>query len=314
MVLMRSSRMLMARTLAFCIALLAAPAIQGTAAHAEALRVFTCEPVWAAVVEEIGGERVTVYSATTARQDVHYIQARPSLIAKLRRADLLVFSGADLEIGWLPPLLRQARNPKVQPGRPGNLEVARVVPMLGIPTKLDRAAGDVHPQGNPHTQMDPHNLARVAAVLARRMGELDPKGREIYEARLEDFSTRWEAAIAKWEERAAPLRGTEIVTHHLAWVYAAHWLGLRVVAHLEPKPGIPPTAGHLAKLLHSLDGRPVRAIVRAAYQPERPSLWLSKRTQIPALVLPHTPGATPGADDLFGMFDVIVDRLLGATP
>lgn len=293
--------------LGFC--LLPAPGLR-----AEELRVFTCEPVWAAVAKEIGGDRIRVDSATTAHQDVHSIQARPSLIAKLRRADLLVCSGADLEIGWLPVLLRQARNPGVQPGRPGNVEIASLVPMLGVPLDLDRAAGDVHPRGNPHTQMNPHNVARVADVLAERMSSLDPEGRDAYAARQADFSYRWEKAIVQWEKRTERLRGMEIVTHHLAWVYLADWLDLDIVAHLEPKPGIPPTAGHLAELLHTLAGRSVRAIVRAPYQSERPSAWLSERAKIPALILPDAPGAVPGADDLFGMFDVVVGRLLEAAP
>jgi len=281
---------------------------------AEALRVFACEPVWAALAEEIGGDRVRVHSATTAHQDVHSIQARPSLIAKLRRADLLVCSGADLEIGWLPVLLRQARNPGVQPGRPGNMEVASLVPMLGVPAALDRARGDVHPRGNPHTQMNPHNVARVANVLAQRLAELDPEGRDAYSARQADFSSRWSEAIQRWEKSTERLRGMEIVTHHLGWVYLADWLGLEIVAHLEPKPGIPPTAGHLAELLRMLSQRPVRAIVRAAYRSERPSLWLSERAKISAIVLPHSPGATPGTDDLFGMFDAAVGLLLEAAP
>ena len=296
-------------------ALLLALGLLGGAAPASAgLRVFACEPVWAAVAREIGGDRVDVYSATTPQQDVHYIQARPSIIAKVRRADLLVCRGADLEIGWLPVLLRKGRNPRVQPGKPGHLEVARIVPMLDVPTQLDRAAGDIHPRGNPHTQTDPHNIARVADEIARRMAQIDPEGAASYEQRHAAFSKRWSDAIARWELRAAPLRGAEVVTHHLAWVYAAHWLGLHVVAHLEPKPGIPPTAGHLAELLDTLAHRHVRAIVRASYQSGQASDWLSERTGVPAVVLPHAPGAVPGADDLFAMFDILIDTLLETKP
>jgi zinc/manganese transport system substrate-binding protein len=287
-------------------------AVAGAASARAELRVFSCEPQWAALAREIGGDRVRVDSATTAHQDVHYIQARPSLISKMRRADLLVFSGADLEIGWLPLLLRQASNRKVQPGETGHLDVSRVVPMLGVATRIDRSAGDIHPYGNPHTQTDPHNVARVAAELARRMSELDPDGKDSYQSRYDEFAARWTEAVAGWELRAAPLRGTEIITHHLAWVYMAHWLGLVVVGHLEATPGIPPTVAHLAKLLDDLEQQPVRAIVRATYQPERPSKWLSERSGIPAIVLPHCVGSTPGATDLFAMFDDMVSRLLEA--
>lgn len=280
-----------------------------TAAQAE-LRVFSAETQWAALAREIGGDRVHVDSATTAHQDVHYIQARPSLISKLRRADLLVYSGADLEAGWLPTLLRKAGNGKVQPGQPGHLDVSLVVPMLGVPTRLDRAEGDIHPRGNPHTQTDPHNVARVAAELARRMAQLDPEGQEEYRSRHEAFAARWTQAVADWELRAAPLRGMEIITHHLAWVYMAHWLGLVVVEHLEEKPGIPATASHLSKLLGDLESHSVRAIVRANYQPERPSKWLSERSGVPAIVLPHCVGSTENATDLFAMFEDLVSRLL----
>jgi len=288
--------------------------VGGSASPARAaLRVFSCEPEWAALAREIGGDRVKVHSATTPFQDVHYIQARPSLISKLRRADLLVCSGGDLEIGWLPVLLRQASNAKVQPGAAGYVDVSQHVRMLDVPSVVDRAQGDIHPYGNPHTQTDPHNVARVAEVLAERMAQLDPAGKEHYQARLAEFSARWTKAMAGWEARAAPLRGMEIITHHLAWVYMAHWLGLQVVGHLEPKPGIPPTATHLSELLRSLEHHHVRVIVRAAYQPERPSRWLSQRARIPAVVLPHCVGATPEAKDLFSTFDDLVSRLLEAT-
>jgi zinc/manganese transport system substrate-binding protein len=182
--------------------------------------------------------------------------------------------------------------------------------MLEVPTRIDRAEGDIHPYGNPHTQTDPHNVARVAAELMRRLARLDPEGKDDYQARYDQFAARWTKAVADWELRAAPLRGVEIITHHLAWVYMAHWLGLVVVEHLEPTPGIPPTVAHLAKLLDDLEQRPVRAIVRASYQPERPSKWLSERSGIPAIVLPHCVGSTPDATDIFAMFDEMVSRLL----
>jgi zinc/manganese transport system substrate-binding protein len=277
-----------------------------------AVRVFSCEPEWAALAEEIGGDHVDVHSATSAHQDVHYIQARPSLIAKLRRADLLICSGADLEIGWLPLLLRKANNARVQPGQVGHVDVSKIVPMLDVSSRVDRSMGDIHPYGNPHTQTDPHNIALVAAELARRLRRIDPEEAAFYEQRGSEFGEHWEKAVAKWEERGASLRGMKIITHHLAWVYLAHWLGLDVVGHLEDKPGIPPTAGHLADLLAGLKEQKVEVIVRATYQPERPSEWLSERSGIPAVVLPHAVGATEGAKDLYAMFDDILDRLLGA--
>ncbi len=276
------------------------------------LRVFACEPTWAALAKQIGADHVHVDSATTAFQDVHYIQARPSLISKVRRADLVVCSGAQLEIGWLPVLLRQASNAKVQPGQPGYLEAAQQVQRLEIPTSVDRAEGDIHPDGNPHVQTDPRNIAKVAAVLVQRMKMLDPDQAAFYQQHYDAFAARWQKAIAGWEQRAAPLKGMEIVTHHTGWIYMAHWLGLKVVGHLEPKPGVPPTAAHLAELLDQLKQDHLQAIIRASYQDERPSDWLSKRTGAPAIVIPHTVGATDGAKDLFGMFDDMISKLLAA--
>jgi len=182
--------------------------------------------------------------------------------------------------------------------------------MLEVPKIADRALGDIHPEGNPHTECDPRNIDRVAPELARRLAEIDPDGQAYYQARVEDFRERWGRAMTTWEERAAPLRGMEIVTHHVSWAYLVHWLGLVDVAHLEPKPGIPPSAGHLAKLLGVLSQKHPRAIVRLAYEPDRPSAWLSERTGVPAVVLPQAPESVDGADDLFGVFDEIVRRLL----
>jgi zinc/manganese transport system substrate-binding protein len=273
------------------------------------VKVFACEPEWAALAQELGGDQVDVHSATSAHQDVHFIQARPSLIAKLRQADLLICSGADLEIGWLPVLLRKASNARVQPGQVGHVDVSKLVPMLDVPSRVDRAEGDIHPYGNPHTQTDPHNIALAAAELSQRLQQIDPKHADVYGKRSAEFMERWKKVIETWEARAAPLHGMKIVTHHVAWVYMAHWLQLDVVGQLEDKPGIPPTAGHLSDLLAEVEQQKVQLIVRADFQPARPSEWLSERSGIPAVVLPHTVGATEKAKDLFSMFDDMLDRL-----
>ncbi|MEJ5211534.1 MAG: zinc ABC transporter substrate-binding protein [Burkholderiales bacterium] len=293
------------RLFACCLMLFAWPA------HA-ALNVFACEPEWAALARELGGDRVSTYEATTALQDPHRIQARPSLIARARTADLVVCTGADLEVGWLPMVLRQAANPNVQPGRPGYFEAASFVPLLEVPERLDRAEGDVHPRGNPHIQLDPRNLSRVAEALAARMGELDGANRAHYQARLADFRSRWQAAIARWEQQGAPLRGMPVAVHHKVFTYLFHWLGLKEVAVLEPKPGIEPSAAHLAAVLEDLKRQPARMVLRASYQDERASQWLAERAGIPAVALPATVGGTPEARDLMGLFDDILNRLLAA--
>jgi len=278
------------------------------------IRVFACEPEWAMLAREIGQDKVDTYSATTALQDPHYIQARPSLIAKVRRADLVICSGAELEIGWLPVLLRKANNRNVMPGRPGYFDASSLVERFDATKNLDRAGGDIHPLGNPHVQTNPHNIAHIAAALAQRMSELDGDNNGVYQSRLADFSQRWDEAIENWEARAEPLRGKRVITHHKSWVYLEKWLGLVEVANLEAVPGLPPTAGHLSQLVSRFEQGGADFIIRSPYQDDRASKWLSERTGIPALEVPLTVGGTDRATDLFSWFDDIIDILLGATP
>jgi len=277
-------------------------------AHAD-LAVFTCEAEWAALARELGGEHVQAESAVAGTQDMHYLQARPSLIAKVRTADLVICTGADLEVGWLPLLLRQANNPRVQPGNPGFIAASDYVELLEKPDVVDRALGDIHPFGNPHIQTDPRNILAVAAIVAQRLAELDPGLADQYAAHHADFAARWSAAIERWTQLGAALRGMGIVTHHKSWIYMINWLGLREVGTLEPKPGVPPTTSHLAEMLARIEKEDVRLIVRSAYQTSRGSTWLADRTGIPAVVVPHTVGSVEGTDDLFGVFDVMLARL-----
>ena len=277
-----------------------------------ALKVVACEPEWAALATELGGDLVSVYSATTALQDPHKIQARPSLIARVRNADLLICSGAELETGWLPVLLRQSSNAKIQPNAPGYIQAALLVPRLEIPTQLDRAAGDVHAAGNPHIQTDPRNIARVATVLAQRLAEIDPAHAAEYGTRYQDFSNRWQAAIDRWEQQARPLKGLGVVIHHKTWIYLEAWLGLKEIATLEPKPGVEPSVGHLQEVLLTLQRTPARFIVRAPYNDARPSEFLADKARIPAVVLPGTVGGDDDAKDLFSLFDDTIQRLLTA--
>lgn len=279
--------------------------------HAD-LNIFACEPEWAALATELGGDKVDVSSATNALQDPHYIQARPSLISKVRRADLIVCSGAQLEIGWLPMLLRKGNNPKVIPGTPGFLEASEHVKRLDVTLENDRSQGDVHPQGNPHIQTNPHNILLVAEVMAERMVQLDPGNADVYQQKLSDFRQRWSAAITNWEQRAAVLRGKRVIAHHKSWVYLETWLGLIEVATLEAVSGIPPTASHLGSLLERFGDKGADFIIRAPFQNEKASDWLSERTGIPAVLLPLTVGGTDQASDLFKWFDDIINRLLTA--
>src|SRR6266851_7675464 len=181
---------------------------------AAAFNVFACEPEWSALAQELGGDRVSVYSATTALQDPHRIEARPSLIARVRSADLLICSGSELEIGWIPLLLTQSGNPRIQLGSPGYFEASQQVARLEIPKAIDRALGDIHPGGNPHVHTDPRNIARIAPALMERMAQLDPANAESYRQRGKSFLERWQAAIARWEQQTAPLKGVPVVVYH----------------------------------------------------------------------------------------------------
>ncbi|MFL6648174.1 MAG: metal ABC transporter substrate-binding protein [Sulfurifustaceae bacterium] len=279
---------------------------------AAALEVFACEPEWGALAQELGGERVAVYVATNPLQDPHRLQAKPSLLARARRANLVVCTGAELEVGWLPLVLRQAGNSAVQPGTPGYFEAASFVQRLEVPTTLDRAAGDIHPSGNPHIQLDPRNIARVATALAQRLGDIDRGNAAFYQMRYQDFSKRWDAAIQRWSQQAAPLRGTPVVVHHLTFVYLENWLELRELAQLEPKPGIEPTSSHLSEVLDLMKRQPAKMILRTPYNDPRASEYLAERTHIPAVMIPDTVGGSDKAKDLFSFFDDILQRLLGA--
>jgi len=280
-------------------------------AHA-ALRVFACEPEWGALTHELGGSLVDVSVATSALQDPHQIQAKPSLIARARNADLVVCTGAELEIGWLPVLLQQSGNAKVQAGQPGNFAAADFVRKLDVPGQLDRSQGDVHAAGNPHIQTDPRNIMQVAAALGARLQQVDPAHAGDYAKAQADFSQRWQQAMSRWTTQAAPLRGVPVASQHKAFVYLYDWLGLKEVAVLEPKPGVEPSASHLQSVLQALKATPARMVLVAAYQDPRPSEWLSKNANIPVVKIPFTVGGSDAATDLFGLFDDTLARLLAA--
>lgn len=292
----------------YALIIAASAAILTAPARAD-LSVFACEPEWGALVKEIGGDKVSVYIATTGMQDPHQIQARPSLIAKARAADLAVCTGAELEIGWMPMIAQQSANAKLQQGADGLFEAASFVRLTEVPVKFDRAQGDVHSQGNPHIQTDPRNILTVAKPLADRFAQLDAANAAAYQANYADFAKRWNAALARWNNEAAALRGTPIAVQHTNWIYMEQWLGLKRIVALEPKPGVPPSSGYLAEVLGKLQANPAKIVIRAAYEDDRPSEFVSERASIPAVLLPFTIGGTPEAKDLFSLFDDTIKRL-----
>ena len=277
-----------------------------------AVRILATTADLGALATELGGDKVSVYVATNALQDVHRVDAKPSLVARARSADLVIVNGAELEIGWLPVLVQESGNPSIQPGSPGYFEAAAQLNLLEVPSRLDRSLGDIHPQGNPHLQLDPHNIAVVAKAFTERLALLDAGNAAYYRQRGSDFDARWTQAIARWETKAAPLKGIPVVVMHRDQVYLVHWLGLQEVAAIEPKPGVPPSAGYLGQLVSKLATSPPRMILRNAYNDPKAANWLSERVHAPVVLLPFSVGGTPEAKDLFGLFDDTVNRLLAA--
>jgi zinc/manganese transport system substrate-binding protein len=281
------------------------------AAHAD-LKVLATVPEWGALAQEIGGKHADVFIATGGLQDPHRVEARPSLIARARNADLVVATGAELEVGWLPVILRNSGNPRVQPGQPGNFEAAHAVRMLEVPTRLDRADGDVHAGGNPHIQTDPRNILKVGEALTARMAQLDAANAVEYQANFNGFTGRWKAAMTKWEASAAPLRGMHVVTQHKAFPYLYDWLGIIEVAALEPKPGVEPAVSYLSQVMNNVATQKPRMVIRAAWNSPQPTEWFSEHAHIPAVVLPFTVGGSDQARDLFSLFDDTLAQLLRA--
>jgi zinc/manganese transport system substrate-binding protein len=209
-------------------------------------------------------------------------------------------------------LLQDSGNTKIQPGSPGYFEAAPLVHLLEVPSAVDRSMGDIHPLGNPHVTLNPHNIAIIAAALAARLAQVDPANAAFYQQRGADFQKRWTEATARWEAAAAPLKGVGVVVIHRDQVYLCNWLGLKELAAIEPKPGVPPSAGYLAELVTKLAATPPKMILRNAYNDPKAADWLAERIHAPVVLLPYSVGGTPEAKDLFGLFDDTVKRLLAA--
>jgi len=271
------------------------------------LEVFACEPEWAALAKTLGGEHLAVFSATTAMQDPHHIQARPSLIAKARSADLLVCSGAGLEAGWLPLLLRKSGNKNILTAN-GQLFAADHVDMLDIPAELDRGQGDIHAEGNPHVHTSPDNILKIAGVLAERLVMLDSQNANHYRSAYQSFDKNWSAMMKQWKQQSQSLAGVAIITHHKYWTYLNHWLGLRVAATLEPLPGVSPSSSHLAAVSKIAGQQSVSMIVHVAYVNERPLQWLADKTGLPTVSLPATVDFQSG-ETLPHWFNTVLDKL-----
>jgi zinc/manganese transport system substrate-binding protein len=277
-----------------------------------ALNVLTTVPEWAALAQEIGGDKIKVASVTTALQDPHRIEARPSLIARARNADLIVATGAELEVGWLSVVQRESGNARIQSGQPGYFEAAAYARMLEVPVKLDRADGDVHAGGNPHINTDPRVYLKIGEALAARLRQLDPANEAAYQAGYAAFAGRWRANLVRWEKQASVLRGQPVVVQHKSFSYLVDWLGLKEVATLEPKPGVEASAAHLSRVLEQVRGHKPRWVIRAVWESGRATDWFAANSGTPALVLPFTVGGNAAAKDLTSLFDDTLTRFMAS--
>jgi zinc/manganese transport system substrate-binding protein len=277
------------------------------------LRVVTTTTDLADLARNVGGDRVEVRSLALGEQDPHFVEARPSLVLELRRADLYAQVGLELEVGWAPLLLDQARNPGIQPGGRGHLDLSAHVEILDVPvTRVTRAQGDIHPFGNPHYWLAPENGRRIAEAFAGRLSELDPEGAAAYQVNLDRFLAQLDQAEAGWRERLAPHRGTPVVAYHASWRYFLEFAGLEVAGLVEPLPGIPPGPRHLAELVGRMNQVGVGLILVEPFYDPRVPATVARRTGARVLTLPSSVGGVPGVGSYFELLDHNVERLVEA--
>lgn len=293
--------------------LLAAAALAVLPAPAEAaLRVVATVPGLAALAQEVGGDRVAAESLSKGVADPHFVDANPMLAVKLRNADLLLDVGLELEVGWLPPLVTQSRNPDIQPGGKRRLTAASAVQVLDVPAgPVDRSMGDLHPGGNPHFLVDPRRGLQVAAAIAARLSALDPAGAAVYQAHLADFRKKAEAAIAGWDAELAPLRGQKIFTQHRTLTYFLDWSGLVDAGELEPRPGVPPPPSHLAELVLLARKEGVKEIVVENYYDTRSAGVVAQHAGAKVVLVPGDVGGEPGLSTYLDYVGAVVHRVVG---
>lgn len=285
----------------------------GAARTAEAkLRVAATIETLADLARQVGGDRVEVDALSRGTQDPHFVPAKPSLVLLLNRADALVYVGLDLEVGWLPPLVQQSRNAKIQVGQPGSIDCSSVIQardIPNVPADRMRALGDVHPLGNPHYWIPPGSALEIARLLAKRLTALDAPGAATYAVRLREFEQRLQGRTADWARRAAPLKGMKVVTYHKSWSYLSRWLGLDEVGTIEPKPGIPPTANHTAQLITTMKQQGAKAIVLELFYPSNLATVIGRETGARVVAVPTDVGATSAIKTYFDLVEAVLTAL-----
>ena len=279
------------------------------------LHVVSSIPTLGSLAREVGGDRVSVESLGKGYQDPHFVEPKPSLMLVLNRADLLIYVGLELEIGWLPPLILGSRNPKIQNGELGNLDASRTIPVLDVPTtKVDRSMGDIHPQGNPHYWLPPGNARVLAKEIAGRLSQLDPEGKATYDKNLANFLSRVDAKEKEWAPLAAKLKGLKVATYHKSWSYVSAWLGMEEVGYVEPKPGIPSDPQHLIRLIGAMKSEGAKLLLMEDFYNKNVASLVAEKAGAKLLDLPTDVGATPQIKDWFGLVDAVVRALSSSVP
>jgi zinc/manganese transport system substrate-binding protein len=299
------------RSIVYALAVLLA--FTGVARAQGKLNVMATTEDLASIGREIGGDRIAIDSIARGYQDPHFVEAKPSFILKLQRADVLIAVGRELEIGWLPPLIQQSRNAKIQPGAQGYLDASAGVQILEIPTgQITRAMGDVHPLGNPHYWLDPENGKKIGKEIADKFSELRPNDRAYYEQRLADFTGRLDAAGKRWLQQMAPYKGTKIVTYHRSFPNFADRFGLEIVGYVEPRPGIPPTPQHTLDLINEMKRQNITLVLVEPYFDLKTPNSIGQQTGAQVLVMPPSVGGVKEVTDYFKLFDYDINLLVDA--
>jgi len=291
-------------------ALIALAAFAGSASAQ--LHVVATTPDLASVAREVGGDRVSVLAFAKPSEDPHYVDAKPSHIVTLNRADALIEGGAELELGWLPPLLENSRNAKISAGAPGRIVASDGIRLLEIPTSFDRSKGDVHSLGNPHFMVDPVNAKIVARNIAGHFAEIDPKSAAIYRANLAKFNAKIDAKLADWQKQLTAYRGAKIVTYHKDFIYFADRFGLTIVDELEPKPGIAPSPAHLAEVIGKITANNAKVILVQPFQNRKTAETVARQTGAAVVDSPQQPGVLSSTPTYFAMVDNLVNSIAGA--
>jgi zinc/manganese transport system substrate-binding protein len=280
-------------------------------AHAK-LNVVATLPDFGSLAREIGGDKVNVTVLAKPTEDSHFVDARPSFVVLLRNADVLIDGGAELELGWLPPLLQNTRNPKIEIGKPGRVQASQGVRLMNVPANVTRAAGDVHALGNPHFAADPIIAKAIAQHIAQSFSALDPANAAFYQANYKKFEATINAKLQEWGAALLPFHGQHIVAYHDSWPYFAHRFGLDIDIFLEPKPGIPPSPSHLAEVIAQMKAQHIKAIIVEPFHDRRIAEKVASATGAKVVDFSQFPGGMPGTDSYVKLIDTLVARLAAA--